>query len=1130
MTNLTLTPTLLYSREGALQIDAAFFKHLTSADAELATRYQAARQAPNSLDGKAEAELLMAVAEPLEGFIAELFGIEKEWEALLMQHRTLAPLYTCKRLFVQRRATKTYKPAEAKSFDGAALKAQVEDILGQPFSELSFATYVMANLEDKSAKDALDICAKFAAWASLNPAKDSILFKAPKKLDDGHLVHTKPCEVHGLAAHQTPDGTLRLRHGFDLSDEGADLAHALDETNYCIFCHHQGRDSCSKGLKEKDGSFKVNTHKVTQAGCPLEERISEMHELKSNALPISALAMITVDNPMCAGTGHRICNDCMKGCIYQKQDPVNIPQAETRILKDILELPYGFEIYSLLTRWNPLNLARPVPQPSTGKNVLVAGLGPAGYTLAHHLMNDGHSVVGVDGLKIEPLAPEISGVCADGSRAEFALIKDVSTLTQKLGSRAPQGFGGVAEYGITVRWDKNYLTILRLLLERRTEFLMFGGVRFGSNLTFEQAWSLGFDHIALCMGAGKPTLLDIPNALARGVRTASDFLMGLQLTGAARPESIANMQVRLPVAVIGGGLTAIDTATEALAYYPLQVEKFLARYEALSAASSESAVRMKWSEEETQIAEEFIAHARALRMAKSDEEKLELLQSWGGSSVVYRRSMQDSPAYRLNHEEIEKALEEGIYFIPEQSPKAVEIDSFGHANALVLTDANGDSHTLPARTILVAAGTQPNTVLAREFPATLSMHGKYFVAHDAAGIMQEPQWLSKPSSAHVLTHTESDGRSISFFGDLHPDFAGNVVKAMGSAKQGYPVVSASLATQEPHAQTAQLFATLNAELRAFVHEVKRLTPTIVEVVVKAPFAARNFEPGQFYRLQNYEAYALKTADTSLSMEGLALTGAWVDKDAGLMSTIVLEMGGSSNLCAHLKAGEPVVLMGPTGTATHIPEASTMMLVGGGLGNAVLFSIGKAAREKGTKVLYFAGYKQHADRYKMEEIEAAADVVIWCCDEAQDFTPNRSGDKAFTGNIVEGIIAYARGDLGETPILTTDVEHMVVIGSDRMMAAVKAARHNALKPYLNPAHVAIGSINSPMQCMMKEICGQCLQKQTDPATGKVRFVYSCTNQDQCLDEVEFDHLNARLAQNLVQEKLTSLWISHCLASA
>ena len=175
------------------------------------------------------------------------------------------------------------------------------------------------------------------------------------------------------------------------------------------------------------------------------------------------------------------------------------------------------------------------------------------------------------------------------------------------------GFGGVAEYGITVRWNKNYLKLVRLLLERRAQFAMFGGVRFGGTLTVEDAFAMGFDHIALCAGAGKPTVLDMPNGLARGVRAASDFLMALQLTGAAKSDSIANLQLRLPVVVIGGGLTAIDTATESLAYYPLQVEKFLARYETLVAERGEAAVRDGWSEEEREIADEFLAHAAAIR-------------------------------------------------------------------------------------------------------------------------------------------------------------------------------------------------------------------------------------------------------------------------------------------------------------------------------------------------------------------------------------------------------------------------------------------------------------------------------------------------------------------------------------
>jgi hypothetical protein len=239
------------------------------------------------------------------------------------------------------------------------------------------------------------------------------------------------------------------------------------------------------------------------------------------------------------------------------------------------------------------------------------------------------------------------------------------------------------------------------------------------------------------------------------------------------------------------------------------------------------------------------------------------------------------------------------------------------------------------------------------------------------------------------------------------------------------------------------------------------------------------------------------------------------------------MGGSSDLCATLLPGESVVLMGPTGTPTDIHADTTVALVGGGLGNAVLFSIGAAMRAAGSKVVYFAGYKALRDRYKVEEIERAADVIVWCCDEAPGFSPTRPQDKSFVGNIVQAMGAYASGGLGGTEIPLSDAEHMIVIGSDRMMQAVGAARHGVLAPYLKPGHTAIGSINSPMQCMMKEVCAQCLQPHIDPETGARSVVFSCFNQDQALDRVDFPALNERLRQNSLPEKLTAQWIDRSL---
>jgi NAD(P)H-flavin reductase len=546
-------------------------------------------------------------------------------------------------------------------------------------------------------------------------------------------------------------------------------------------------------------------------------------------------------------------------------------------------------------------------------------------------------------------------------------------------------------------------------------------------------------------------------------------------------------------------LTAIDTATESMAYYMVQVEKFLERYETLAAEKGEAEVRASWTPEETETADEFLIHGRALRDEREraaregrDPRLIDLLNSWGGVTIAYRRRMIDAPSYTLNHEEVAKALEEGVRFSESVTPDEVEVDPYGHAAALwvwVKTSA-GERVRMPARSILVAAGTQPNTVLAREDASHVFLDGKWFQAVDEDGQPVKPERVAKPSKVSVLMSIREDGRGISFFGDLHPSFAGNVVKAMASAKQGHPVVSRLLARRAPaEPAPADLLDMLNRELRAKVREVIRLTHNIVEVVVEAPMAARAFQPGQFYRLQNYETLAPRVDGTVLGMEGIALTGASVDREKGLLSTIVLEMGGSSDLCTLLKPGEPVILMGPTGTPTETPAQETALLVGGGLGNAVLFSIGQQLRAKGSRTIYFAGYKKIVDRYKIEEIEKAADIVVWCCDEAPGFTPGRAQDKAFVGNIVQAIEAYGRGDLGETDIPLHSVDRVIAIGSDGMMAAVARARHTVLKPYLKPDHIGVASINSPMQCMMKEICAQCLQVHKDPATGAETVVFT-----------------------------------------
>ena len=77
--------------------------------------------------------------------------------------------------------------------------------------------------------------------------------------------------------------------------------------------------------------------------------------------------------------------------------------------------------------------------------------------------------------------------------------------------------------------------------------------------------------------------------------------------------------------------------------------------------------------------------------------------------------------------------------------------------------------------------------------------------------------------------------------------------------------------------------------------------------------------------------------------------------------------------------------------------------------------------------------------------------------------------------------------------------------------------------LKAAPIAITSLNSPMQCMLKAVCSQCLQKRKNNR-GEDEYFYACAEQDQNMDRFDFDHLKNRCAQNSLMEKVTKFWIN------
>lgn len=1149
----------IYQADRLPVLDALFLQFLAQNSSDVGAQFRLYR-AGEALDAIAESTLLIAVAESLEDFLVQVFGVESDRSALRLQQDQEDPIHAFKEKMVKP-TLKLRRFVLEQSFEALDELLQAKLTTDAALdTELAFARLWLDAVEHSDTVT-LDLIKQwvFAANQSVSGRQRVsgwVSFNLPRKVIPLELVPTLPVKddpygrVSGLPDRQ------RQRDGFNLTDTRFTLRQAMDHVHYCVYCHDHEGDYCSKGMPDREqGGFRSNALGVELNGCPLEEKISEAHSLKRAGYTLAALSVIVIDNPLLPATGHRICNDCMKSCIFQKQSPVDIPQVETRILTDVLDWSWGFEIYYLLTRWNPLNRDRPYALPHHGTSVLCVGTGPAGFNLSYHLLQAGFGVVAVDGLKIEPLPAEWVG----SADCVPAPIRHVSVLNESLEDRVTLGFGGVAEYGITVRWDKNFLKLVYLTLARSSYFRVYGGVRFGGTLTTEDAWSLGFDHIALATGAGKPTLVPIKNNLAHGIRQASDFLMALQLTGAAKKDSLTNLQVRMPAVVVGGGLSAIDTATEVQAYYIRQVEKLLARYEKLQDAAFWKELE---DEGERMVLAEFLAHGRQVRAervqaaARGEAPDFSpLLHRWGGVTVAYRRGMNESPAYLRNHEEIDKALEEGIFYAEGLEPLEARLDTRGHVSALVCRrrikneqDAWVDGETqveLPARAVFIAAGTSPNTVYNREHPGSFEMSGKYFATYRFGDAPE--QWVPAATAGHVkaqdtgfFTSYSRNGKQVSVYGDNHPLFQGSVVKAMASAKRGAREIirlyqdrlnAHSDLMDDARTNWEQMVLRLDAALLPRIAHIERLSDRLTRLTVRAPQAAKNWVPGQIYRLQNYHAQAVRIGDTLLQMEGMAIDGVDVDKTVGEIKLLVNMVGTSSRIAAGLKIGEPIVLMGPTGTGLPMPENSVVTVMGGH--SAVTSAIdGSAAwRAAGNKVVFIGHFRDVARARPVQSImEIISDQAIWVFDEGPGLTCSRPQDRCF----VHGVDAYLQdcelspGTHGEW---LSQTDTLIVSDAPQAMDCVAAALQGALKPFLKPNLSAVAAVNSPMQCMMKEVCAQCLCRHHDPDTkAPAGAVFSCFNHHQPLFRVDFGNLQARQGQNSVQEKVGNQWLSFLMDRA
>jgi NADPH-dependent glutamate synthase beta subunit-like oxidoreductase/NAD(P)H-flavin reductase len=766
------------------KLDSDFLAFLPEHYATLLSEYRYSANLPNK-------SFLNDIAYYLEAFLAKFFEIEAEVAALQKNDNLYVNLYKCQKNFIVRRVIPSLQ--EYKNLE------KIDDII----PEHIFADQVVSWMADEE-KYATELAQaeKYARYMLRIADPESIIFR--------------DISYSYIALEKTDGDNKKTSHKPPLRD-----AFVIKHAHYCLYCHHRNKDSCSTGLYKK-GVIQTNALNNILSGCPLEQKISEMNEAKAAGFSIAALAIITIDNPMVAVTGHRICNDCKKSCIFQNQEPVDVPQIETKILRDVLSLPKGEEIYELLTKWNPLKAEDYLPQNPNERKILIVGMGPAGFSLAYYLLRAGCKVIAIDG---------------------------------------SYKFGGVAEYGITSRWDKTFLDLIFKILQNYEHFEFHPGIKFGSNITYNQAKEMGFRKIALCTGAGSPKVLDIPGITAKGVKLAADFLMSVNRIQETDP-LIPNIMLRMPIAIIGGGLSAVDAATEAWSYYKVQVTEFAHRFK-----------NQEFTSEEKEIAAEFLSHALILQ---ESDDHLSLMKKWGGVKIYYHRDLNQSAAYRINHEELQYAIDEGIEIIHNSEVVEILTDEYGAAKGMKFLDhTHGAEIICNARSILIAIGISESQI--------------------------------------------QETKDIYVFGDADPNYEGSVVKAVASAKNGYKRILDDLPIQEESYE----YRKLNDFLPQLL-SVKFLAADIVEFIIRAPLSLQNFKPGQFFKLQNQYGEFAALNVSEINGEDLSL--------------IMQVKGSATKALSKLKPNDKIYLLGPLGNVPQAYDQKTL-IIGEEIANCGLWPIG-----------------------------------------------------------------------------------------------------------------------------------------------------------------------------------------------
>lgn len=235
-----------------------------------------------------------------------------------------------------------------------------------------------------------------------------------------------------------------------------------------------------------------------------------------------------------------------------------------------------------------------------------------------------------------------------------------------------------------------------------------------------------------------------------------------------------------------------------------------------------------------------------------------------------------------------------------------------------------------------------------------------------------------------------------------------------------------------------------------------LAPEVKYFRVDAPKIARKRQAGQFVIVRIDEAG-----------ERVPLTIADADHDEGWIALIVQGLGRTTRTLNLLEEGDSILdVAGPLGSPTEIDRFGTVVVVGGGVGTAIVYPAAVALAEAGNEVIAIVGGRSHDFVILEPELEAVCAEVLVTTDD---------------------------GSRGHHGFVTDELTRLLDSGRriDRIVAAGPVAMMRAVAETSRPYEVTtIVSLN-PIMVDGTGMCGGCRVS----VAGETKFA--------CVDGPEFD---------------------------